>query len=88
MKKRVLPILLLMCGTHVYAQERYETYNGVRMLGMGGAGVATVNDETALLVNPAALGKLRDVFVTIVDPEVDCERRDRANRRDQNHERH
>ncbi len=40
-------------------------------MGMGGAVVATVNDETALLSNPAALGKLRDVFVTIVDPEVE-----------------
>ena len=38
---------------------------------MGGAGVATVNDETALLINPAALGRLRDYFITIADPELD-----------------
>src|SRR5690606_14486645 len=50
---------------------RFEFYNGVRALGMGGASVAVVNDETALISNPAALGKLRDYFVTLVDPELD-----------------
>lgn len=54
-----------------YAGERYEFYNGVRSLGMGGASVAVVNDETALISNPAALGKLRNYFVTVVDPELD-----------------
>lgn len=53
------------------AGERYEFYNGVRSLGMGGASVAVVNDETALLTNPAALGKLRNYFVTVIDPEMD-----------------
>ena len=33
--------------------------------------VAVVNDETALLVNPAALGKLRDFYGTIFDPELE-----------------
>lgn len=51
--------------------ERYEFYNGVRSLGMGGVGVAVVNDETALLVNPAALGKLRNYFGTVFDPELE-----------------
>ncbi len=72
MKLRLpLFILMIAVSSQVWAGERYEFYNGVRMLGMGGAGVATVNDETALLVNPAGLGKLRDYFITIVDPEVD-----------------
>jgi len=62
---------LLGCGAFAHAGERYESYNGVRMLGMGGAGVAVVNDETALLVNPAGLGKLRDYFITVADPEID-----------------
>lgn len=53
------------------AEERFEFYNGVRALGMGGATVATVNDETALLSNPAGLGRLRDTFLTIADPEID-----------------
>ena len=53
------------------ARELHEFYNGVRCLGMGGACAAVVNDETALLVNPAALGKLRDYYGTILDPEVE-----------------
>lgn len=53
-----------------FAGERYEYYNGIRGLGMGGAQVATVNDETAMLVNPAGLGRLRDYYITIVDPEA------------------
>ncbi len=51
--------------------EVRENYNGARALGMGGASIAVVNDETALLVNPAGLGKLRDTYGTIIDPEVD-----------------
>lgn len=70
MRNQFLALLFCMMGI-ANAQERYEFYNGVRMLGMGGAGVATVNDETALLVNPAGLGKLRDYFITVADPEVD-----------------
>lgn len=52
------------------AAERHEYYNGIRGLGMGGASVAVVNDETAVILNPAALGKLRDQFITLVDPEI------------------
>jgi hypothetical protein len=52
------------------AQEIFEFYRGVRQLGMGGAYVAVVNDETSLLTNPAGLGKLRDLMFTIVDPEL------------------
>jgi len=51
--------------------ERFSFYNGIRQMGMGGASVATVNDETALIANPAALGKLRDYFITVIDPEFD-----------------
>ena len=50
--------------------ERYEFFNGVRSLGMGGAQVAIVNDETALMGNPAGLGRLRDYFLTVADPEI------------------
>ncbi|MBX3032523.1 MAG: hypothetical protein KF865_01265 [Bdellovibrionaceae bacterium] len=53
------------------ARERREFYNGIRALGMGGASVAAVNDETALYLNPAALGRLRDIYGTILDPELD-----------------
>jgi hypothetical protein len=52
------------------ASEIYEFYTGSRQLAMGGTYVAVVNDETALLTNPAGLSKLRDSIVTAVDPEI------------------
>ena len=75
--KRILWItliqtLLLMALTlDVSARERRSFYSGVRCQGMGGACLAVTNDETALLVNPAALGKLRDFYGTIFDPELE-----------------
>ncbi|MBX7231184.1 MAG: hypothetical protein K1X29_03765 [Bdellovibrionales bacterium] len=63
--------MLLAHSPLVHSGEVYEFYNGVRSLGMGGSGIAVVNDETALLVNPAALGKLRDYFITVIDPEIE-----------------
>jgi hypothetical protein len=62
---------LLLSAPMTWARELHPFYEGVRGLGMGGAQIATVNDETALLVNPAALGKLRDFYGTVFDPEVD-----------------
>ncbi len=61
-------VTTLICST-ASAGERYEFYNGVRSLGMGGATVLVANDETALLHNPAGLGRLRDYFITLFDPE-------------------
>src|SRR5205085_397590 len=66
-----LLIAALFVSANSFAGERYHFYNGVRQMGMGGASVATVNDETALIANPAALGKLRDYFVTVFDPDLD-----------------
>jgi hypothetical protein len=63
-------LLLLFLTVNSFAAERYEFYNGARQMGMGGAAVAVVNDETALILNPAALGKLRDKYLTLVDPEI------------------
>lgn len=54
-----------------YAQEVFENYTNARSLAMGGTMIAVVNDETALLGNPAALGKLRDSYGTLIDPEID-----------------
>lgn len=62
---------LLFASHTAVARELHPFYEGVRGLGMGGAQIATVNDETALLINPAALGKLRDFYGTIIDPELD-----------------
>ncbi|KHD89281.1 MAG: hypothetical protein OM95_04340 [Bdellovibrio sp. ArHS] len=55
----------------VNARERRSFYSGVRCQAMGGACIAVTNDETALIVNPAALGKLRDFYGTIIDPEIE-----------------
>ena len=62
--------LLLAWPASSSAQEIYQFYTGARQLAMGGAYVNVVNDETAVLTNPAGLGKLRDVTFTIADPEL------------------
>ncbi len=63
-------LLVLFLSVNSFAAERYEFYTGARQMGMGGASIAVVNDETALIQNPAALGKLREKYLTLVDPEV------------------
>ena len=68
----VILLLALLSSSWCFASgERFEFYNGIRQMGMGGCSVATANDETALLSNPAGLGKLRDYFITVADPELD-----------------
>jgi len=71
----LLSLAVFFAAPQIFAQaalyEVREFYTGSRALAMGGAGIATVNDETALLVNPAGLGKLRDSYGTILDPEVE-----------------
>jgi hypothetical protein len=67
----MVPTAVVQAQTSPVGEVR-EFFNGARMMGMGGAGIAVVNDETALLVNPAGLGKLRDFYGTIIDPEVDA----------------
>jgi len=69
-KRLLVSFIIVGFAQSVMAAELHEMYNGVRGLGMGGASIAVVNDETALVLNPAALGKLRDYFVTVVDPEL------------------
>lgn len=63
-------LLMLLDSRMSWAAERYEFFTGVRQMGMGGASVAVVNDETALLSNPAGLGKLRTYIITVIDPEI------------------
>lgn len=63
-------VFILLKATPAQATA-YEFYRGVRSVGMGGADTAVVNDETALLVNPAGLGKLQDSITTYFDPELE-----------------
>lgn len=64
-------LIVFLLNRSVFAGEYRTFFEGIRALGMGGAQIAVVNDETALLANPAALGKLRNFYGTIIDPELD-----------------
>ncbi len=72
-KQRTLTLIITMISFGALAQtnEVRQYYNGARSLGMGGTGIAVVNDETSLLINPAGLGKLRDIYGTVFDPELE-----------------
>ena len=63
-------VFALFGANRAVGAEMFEFYTGVRQLGMGGAYTAVVNDETSLLTNPAGLGKIREVTVTLADPEM------------------
>ncbi len=71
MNRMFATLIMMIVSTGAFAQEVRENYNGARALGMGGCNIAVVNDETALLANPAGLGKLRDSYGTLIDPEMD-----------------
>lgn len=65
-------VLTFICLSQTaQAVEFLRQYRGVRALGMGGATSAVVNDESALLNNPAGLGKLRNGYLTLIDPEIE-----------------
>lgn len=68
-----LIFLALFLGTHSFAKasEIYPFFRGVRAEGMGGAAVATTNDETALFLNPAGLGKIRGPYFILANPEIE-----------------
>jgi hypothetical protein len=51
--------------------EWIELYNNTRSLGMGGASIAVTSDDTSLYRNPANLGSVRDVYGTVLDPEIE-----------------
>lgn len=68
MIRLLIATLLLIVSTQTLAA--FEFYRGVRQMGMGGASIAVVNDETSVLSNPNGLGRLRDSFYTLFDPEL------------------
>ena len=68
----VFIISLLFFNSQAFAiNEWFEFYNNSRSLAMGGASVAITSDDTSLFRNPASLGSLRDLYGTILDPEIE-----------------
>ncbi|HID05650.1 MAG TPA: hypothetical protein EYP10_00730, partial [Armatimonadetes bacterium] len=53
-----LVALVSIAVSAVYAQEPTVFRERTRFLGMGGVGIAVVDDESALFYNPAALTKV------------------------------
>lgn len=70
--ENLLVVLVLLVSPLAGASEIFEFYTGARQQAMGGAYTAVVNDETAILSNPAGLGRIRDSIFTLADPEVDA----------------
>lgn len=68
--KTLITLFIFVCSFSVPALADFEFYRGVRQMGMGGASIAVVNDETSLLLNPNGLGRLRNHFFTPFDPEI------------------
>ncbi len=64
-------VLILLVGTGAVAQEKTQNFRSARDEAMGGAGVAIVDDETALFVNPAGLGKVRGTYLSLINPELE-----------------
>ncbi len=71
MKRWIFTCIALMAFNANANNEWIELYNNTRSLGMGGASVAVTSDDTSLYRNPANLGSVRDVYGTILDPEVE-----------------
>jgi hypothetical protein len=64
-------VLGAFSGVTAQAQEIYPFYRDIRAQGMGGAGVATVNDPAALFINPAGLGRIRGPYFSLVNAELE-----------------
>ena len=63
--------IIMFASISVLGQEVREFYNSARYLALGGAAAAIASDETALLANPAGLGRVRDKYGTLIDPEIE-----------------
>jgi hypothetical protein len=61
----------LLLSTAQANNEWLEFYNNTRTLGMGGCSVAITSDDTSLFRNPANLGSIRDLYGTVLDPEIE-----------------
>jgi len=68
----VLLLVVILSALNAGASgEWFESYSNTRTLGMGGAAVAIASDDTALFRNPANLGGVRDIYGTVLDPEIE-----------------
>jgi hypothetical protein len=63
--------LIIISKPALAINEWFEFYNNSRTLAMGGAGLAVTSDDTSIFRNPASLGSLRDLYGTVLDPEVE-----------------
>jgi hypothetical protein len=59
-------VFAAVCRSYAGSQELFEINNSVRALGMGNAFVSIVDDKDSLFYNPAGLGKVDSVRVTLV----------------------
>lgn len=64
-------LILLIAQPGWAVNEWLEFYNNTRTLSMGGASVAITSDDTSLWRNPANLGSIREVYGTLLDPEIE-----------------
>lgn len=65
MKRFLMVLAVLLITTPALSPAAQFSIVGPRALGMGGAGVAAVNDSTAVYWNPAALARYRRVDIRI-----------------------
>lgn len=76
MNWKIIITIYLGFAASTHAREHFEFYRGIRQMGMGGAAIGVVNDQTALLLNPAGLGRLRDFYLTLADPTAELTMKD------------
>lgn len=63
--------IILLAAPDLQGVESRPFFRGVRAQGMGGASIAVVNDETALFLNPAGIGKIRGTYLVVANPELE-----------------
>ncbi len=66
----VLLILIILVSSNVHAHRRGFFLDSPRTMGMGGAGVAVVDEENAFFLNPALLDKLEKTSISFLDIRV------------------